>query len=255
VKNSTLIVRAAAAGFLTVTLPHGGSMLAVTPAAADVSVGVSIGIGTFYDRLAPYGDWVFLNGATVWVPAARPAEWQPYTLGHWVYTRRHGWMWVSDEPFGWATYHYGRWGFSSDIGRYWVPGYRWGPAWVSWRRSDAYIGWSPLPVGYPDDAGVNVTIATVPDFYWQVVPAPMFLSVGLSNVIVRDRSRADVFIRNTRPLGGVRIVNNVAVDTVIDVNFVEKRTHNKVRVFDVEEAKTPRQGGPARRQLHRGVCP
>ncbi len=27
----------------------------------------------------------------------------------------------------------------------WVPGYEWAPAWVSWRSSDDYVGWAPLP--------------------------------------------------------------------------------------------------------------
>ena len=199
-------------------------------------------MGTFYDRLSPYGDWVSLNGRDVWVPARRPAQWQPYTLGHWAYTNRYGWMWVSAEPFGWATYHYGRWGHSTDIGWYWVPGYRWAPAWVSWRRSDSYVAWAPLPVDYPDEFGVNVTIGAVPDFYWQVVPSRSFLSVNLFGVVIHDRHRADTYMRDARPVGGVRIVNNVIVNNVIDVNFVEKRTHKKVRVYKVQEDKTLGKG-------------
>ena len=27
----------------------------------------------------------------------------------------------------------------------WVPGSTWGPAWVSWRYTDSYCGWAPLP--------------------------------------------------------------------------------------------------------------
>ena len=26
-----------------------------------------------------------------------------------------------------------------------VPGNEWAPAWVSWRKSDDYVGWAPLP--------------------------------------------------------------------------------------------------------------
>jgi hypothetical protein len=31
------------------------------------------------------------------------------------------------------------------VGWVWVPDYEWGPAWVSWRSNDDYIGWAPLP--------------------------------------------------------------------------------------------------------------
>jgi hypothetical protein len=237
-----LLLRSAAVGAMALAVPLAASIPLAAPAAAAGNVDISINVGTFYDRLSPHGDWVSLNGRTVWVPARRPAQWQPYTLGHWAYTNRYGWMWVSAEPFGWATYHYGRWSFAEDIGWYWVPGYRWAPAWVSWRRSDSYVAWSPLPVDYPDEFGVNITIGAVPDFYWQVVPSRSFLSVNLFGVIIRDRHRADTFIRDARPLGGVRIVNNVIVNNVIEINFVEKRTKKKVRVYKVEEAKTLGKG-------------
>src|SRR5439155_1194936 len=49
------------------------------------------------------------------------------------------------EPFGWATYHYGRWTRLRGIGWVWVPGEEWAPAWVSWRTSNDYVGWAPLP--------------------------------------------------------------------------------------------------------------
>jgi len=145
----TLLLRSIAAGVMALAVPLAASIPLAAPAAAAVNVGVSINMGTFYDRLSPYGDWVFLNGRTVWVPARRPAQWQPYTQGHWAYTNRYGWMWVSAEPFGWATYHYGRWGHSEDIGWYWVPGYRWAPAWVSalisTRSKEASTMEPPLP--------------------------------------------------------------------------------------------------------------
>ena len=238
-KLKTALLRIAAAAVIALAAPLIANLIAAAPARAEVNVGVSINFGNFYDRLAPYGDWTDYNGRTVWVPTRRPAQWQPYQQGHWAYTRRYGWMWVSAEPFGWATYHYGRWGFSPDIGWYWVPGYRWAPAWVSWRRSDNYVGWSPLPVGYPDNGGVNVTIAPVPDFYWQVVPSRAFLSVNLAGVIIRDRHRADPFFRHARPVGHVRIVNNIVVNNVIGVTFVERWTHKKVRTYRVREGRKP----------------
>jgi hypothetical protein len=102
---------------------------------------------TFYTKLEPHGVWRETSTyGYVWQPreARESRSWRPYTNGHWVYTDA-GWTWVSEEPFGWATYHYGRWTRLRDIGWVWVPGEEWAPAWVSWRKSNDYVGWAPLP--------------------------------------------------------------------------------------------------------------
>src|SRR5690606_458351 len=103
-------------------------------------------ISVFFDGLREHGSWVsHPRHRYVWVPTVVDAGWRPYSNGHWAYTERFGWFFVSDEPFAWAVYHYGRWAFEPGIGWYWVPGTRWAPAWVSWRRGGDYIGWAPLP--------------------------------------------------------------------------------------------------------------
>jgi hypothetical protein len=102
---------------------------------------------TFYRKLEPYGVWrETSNYGYVWQPreAERSRSWRPYTNGRWIYTDA-GWTWISEEPFGWATYHYGRWTRLRNIGWIWVPGDEWAPAWVSWRKSNDYVGWAPLP--------------------------------------------------------------------------------------------------------------
>ncbi|MEY2479614.1 MAG: hypothetical protein QOI04_541 [Verrucomicrobiota bacterium] len=100
----------------------------------------------FYTRLERYGDWRETSDyGYVWQPReAQSRTWRPYTNGHWVYSDA-GWTWVSEEPFGWAAYHYGRWVRLRNIGWIWVPGDEWAPAWVSWRTSNEYVGWAPLP--------------------------------------------------------------------------------------------------------------
>ena len=109
--------------------------------------GPSQGYSTFYTKLESYGDWIE-TGDYGYVFHPREAEssrtWRPYTNGRWVYTDV-GWTWISEEPFGWATYHYGRWTRLRGIGWVWVPGNQWAPAWVSWRKSNDYVGWAPLP--------------------------------------------------------------------------------------------------------------
>jgi hypothetical protein len=81
-----------------------------------------------------------------WQPAVEAAnpEWRPYfDCGHWAYTDV-GWNWQSDYPWGGIVFHYGRW-IRVEHQWTWVPGYDWAPAWVTWRESDGYCGWAPLP--------------------------------------------------------------------------------------------------------------
>ena len=109
--------------------------------------GAGASYSMFYTKLEPHGSWLETSDyGYVWQPrfAAESRTWRPYTNGHWVYTDA-GWTWISEEPFGWATYHYGRWTRLRGIGWVWVPGDEWAPAWVSWRTSNDYVGWAPLP--------------------------------------------------------------------------------------------------------------
>jgi uncharacterized protein YraI len=184
--------------------------------------------GVFYDRLSPYGSWTWTHGRHVWVPSGVDAGWRPYTRGRWIYTD-YGWTWVSNEPFGWATYHYGRWGYSNLIGWFWVPGNRWGPAWVSWRQSDDYLAWAPLPPAY-DRGGlsINVSFGNIPSYYWSVVPSLYFLSDDLPRYYVHDRARWRSAYDRTRPIGHTTIVNQTVVNNVVNVNYVEQHTNKKV---------------------------
>ena len=209
----------------------------------------------FYDRLAPEGDWVWIEGRYVWVPRNVDREWRPYTDGRWAYTDEYGWTWQSNERFGWATYHYGRWGFSKRVGWFWVPGRRWAPAWVSWRQSDDYLAWAPLPPYYDDgpDIAININIGgrgrEVPDYYWQMVRSDRFLDDDLRYNIVRDRNVFARDFRNTRTLGDVTIVNNASVvNKVVNVNYIEQKTNKKVIVHKVEKTKEPKvaKAGKAR---------
>lgn len=202
-----------------------------------------VNTGVFYNRLAPYGSWVWIQGQYVWVPSRVDRSWRPYTRGRWVFTDR-GWTWVSNEPFGWATYHYGRWGFSDRVGWFWVPGNRWAPAWVSWRQSDDYLAWAPMPPAHDGGININVSIGTVPDYYWQVVPSRSFLSNDLQGQIVRDRDRQRPILEGTRSLGNTTITNNnVVVNNVVNVTYVEEKTQEKVVERKIAKAKDAEEAG------------
>ena len=114
----------------------------------------------FYDALAPYGNWVDVQGyGPCWQPTAvvgNPA-WQPYyDCGRWVYSDC-GWFWVSDYSWGWAPFHYGRWFHHHRLGWCWMPDRVWGPSWVSWRYTDDFCGWAPLPPGSFFAVGIGLT--------------------------------------------------------------------------------------------------
>ncbi len=102
----------------------------------------------FYDSLAPYGNWIEVEGyGRCWQPAAEVVDrsWTPYCdRGHWVFSDC-GWYWASDYSWGWAPFHYGRWFRHNFWGWCWAPDTVWGPSWVSWRYNEGYCGWAPLP--------------------------------------------------------------------------------------------------------------
>ena len=105
-------------------------------------------VNYFYETLSPYGSWVELDGyGRCWQPTivVQQGNWQPYCdRGHWVYSNC-GWYWASDYSWGGVAFHYGRWFRHPSRGWCWSPDTTWSPAWVSWRQSDDYCGWAPLP--------------------------------------------------------------------------------------------------------------
>jgi len=125
-----------------VFLPAASADLLWSPAQAQE-------VADVHAALEGYGQWVqHPRWGEVWIPTQVSPDWQPYRLGHWVYTDEWGWYWDSEEDFGWITYHYGRWVLDRGLGWIWIPSREWGPAWVDWRQGDNFVGWAPLP---PDE--------------------------------------------------------------------------------------------------------
>lgn len=119
-----------------------------------------VNYNTFYTGLSPYGNWVYIQGyGQVWQPAVVVSNpsWEPYVDGgRWLYTDA-GWYWTSDYSWGWAPFHYGRWFRHYRLGWCWYPEYVWSPAWVSWRWTDGYCGWAPLPPAACYRPGIGLT--------------------------------------------------------------------------------------------------
>jgi hypothetical protein len=162
---------------------------------------ITISIQTFYNDLAPYGDWIYSpDYGYVWRPYFDyPEAFRPYSSnGNWVYTE-YGWTWVSNYDWGWATFHYGRWDFDNYLGWLWIPGYEWAPAWVTWGSYDNYWGWAPM--------GPNIYVQSAwyaPDPWWTFVPRHRFCSDNWNHYIY-DRP---VHVTNITNITNVYVENN-----------------------------------------------
>jgi hypothetical protein len=60
---------------------------------------------------------------------------------------------------------------------------------------------------------------------------------------VRDEERYEPILQETRPLGNVTINNNVVVNNVVNITYVEQKTNEKVVVHQVEKTKDASKAG------------
>jgi hypothetical protein len=132
--------------------PVGAQPELVVPPAQPVTT------NQFVEALAPYGNWVNVDGyGLAWQPTVVVVNqtWRPYAdCGRWVWSNC-GWYWTSDYSWGWAPFHYGRWVSHPSYRWVWCPDTTWGPSWVSWRYSPSYCGWAPLPPAATYRTGVG----------------------------------------------------------------------------------------------------
>ena len=218
------------------------------PTSAPTFANLEVNVGFFYSSLAPHGEWIELNsGMYGWRPMRMHAGWRPYLYGRWVWTD-FGWYWVSNEQFGWATYHYGRWTRLARRGWVWVPDTQWAPAWVSWRHSDRYTGWAPLP---PESRlTVGVSLGDWVDSYYDVGPtAYSFVETRhlgaprLATVLISPRENVNI-IRETRNVTNVTVVNNMVVNNGPGYEEVSRRVDRPIRRLRLERVDAaPAEGG------------
>jgi len=205
-----------------------------TQAQADIDVNLSF----FYDRLAPYGEWVqHPRHDWVWCPSGVPVDWRPYTDGRWVYTDDFGWVWNSDLDWGWACFHYGRWDWDDQFGWFWVPGYDWGPAWVAWRTGPGFIGWAPLPpaVGWQPGIGLALSgfdLDDIPIRRWCFVEDRFFDEPTLRLHVLLPARNVTIF-GQTRNITRFDIVGARIVDVGVPLRAVQEVTGRPVPRFQV----------------------
>jgi uncharacterized protein DUF6600 len=229
----------------------------LTPSAdveAEVQQSPNASYSYFYDSLSPYGNWIDIAGyGPCWQPTVVVANpgWQPYCdRGHWAYTDC-GWCWVSDYSWGWAPFHYGRWFHNTRFGWCWAPDTVWGPSWVSWRYSDSYCGWAPLPPSacyrpgfgftyYGRSVGFNFTFGLGVNRF-------TFVSMDHFHDRYPGRYRVDhrevTKIYNTTVINNqiIRGNNNTLISRGVPVDRVARATHTDIRPIKIRaDASAPR---------------
>ncbi len=187
-QKKTVLFAAIFAGVLAVAAPS-------APARADVAVSFSF----FHRNLSPYGRWVSVGSyGQCWAPAGVLAGWQPYTVGHWIYTD-YGWTWVSSDPWGDVTYRYGTWTLAPPYGWVWVPGFVWAPSWVTWSYTDDYVGWAPIPPTFSlSVSGYVGAPVIVSRTAYVFVPTNRFVNADVTRVRVPVQDNSVILARSRK---------------------------------------------------------
>jgi hypothetical protein len=220
--------------------PQVATQMAPPPTSAEVSY--------FYDTLSPYGSWIYVSGyGWCWQPtvAVSVPTWRPYMdRGRWYWSDA-GWYWASDYSWGWAPFHYGRWYHHPRSGWLWTPGTVWGPSWVSWRYSDGYCGWAPLPPEALFVSGVGFTFHSrhvsigfdfgLSDFHYSFVHLNNFCDYSPYRYVV-PRARVQNFYRNTTVINNYIVGNNnTVINRGIGRETVARSSQTRIREVSVRD--------------------
>jgi hypothetical protein len=203
-------------------------------------------VNYFNDSLTPYGSWVVVNGyGRCWRPTVcvYNSSWQPYCdRGRWVYSDC-GWYWNSDYAWG-ATFHYGRWFRDASAGWCWYPDNVWAPSWVTWRYSNNYCGWAPLPPRTTCQAGVGIVyngggVSVGFGFglgasCFTFVPTQYFCNPHPRNYCVPTAQVTQVY-NNTTVVNNYNVNNRIIVNHGIAVGSIAAATRTTIQPVPVHE--------------------
>ncbi len=209
-------------------------------------------ISYFYNALSPYGNWVNVSGyGWCWQPTVvvTNPSWRPYCdRGRWIYSDC-GWYWLSDYSWGWAPFHYGRWVSDANYGWVWSPDCTWGPAWVSWRYSNDYCGWAPLPPEACYTAGVGFTYNNRSVGFgfefglgancYNFVPTDRFCDYSPSRYCV-----SPAYVKNvcgqTKVVNKIKVKGNgntITINEGIDPAHIAAASRNEIRKVAIRDAQ------------------
>jgi hypothetical protein len=102
----------------------------------------------FRAELSPFGEWIVVAPyGRLWHPNPRVVgeHFVPYYSGGQWQLSNKGWSFKSKWSWGDFVFHYGRWVYVQDLDWLWSLDTTQGLAWVQWKASDLYVGWSPIP--------------------------------------------------------------------------------------------------------------
>jgi hypothetical protein len=108
-----------------------------------------------WNDLDNYGNWYNLPGrGNIWAPyEGSTAGWDPWGNGHWLWTPRFSYIWVSGDPWGYMPFACGVWDYYDSFGWGWMPGncnpWWGGGAWVSTYYGGGYDGGGPRGFRFP----------------------------------------------------------------------------------------------------------
>jgi hypothetical protein len=218
------------------------------PSVAETTTSAYVSDDYFDETLSPYGTWVQIEGyGRCWRPTVvvTTPGWRPYgDRGRWVYTDS-GWYWLSDYSWGAVAFHYGRWFEHPRHGWCWWPDRVWGPSWVSWRYSDDYCGWAPLPpsafftpgLGFTYHGG-SVVVGFEFGLGWgSYTYVPWGYACGLRPYQHRvPRHQSETIHGHTRPVNDYATgPNRGAINRGIPPERVKSYTRTEVRTVNIHE--------------------
>jgi hypothetical protein len=206
----------------------------------DAQPGGSISFQSFYDNLAPYGQWIDdPQYGSVWSPSV-DRDFRPYyTNGHWVMTD-YGNMWASDYTWGWAPFHYGRWIRNFHYGWLWIPDTEWGPAWVSWRSNANYYGWAPLAPGITVAMSYN---NYYPDNDWWIfIPTIYIHNPGWRQHYYQGRGGNGFLLQHSNFINNTYVHDQRTYLIGPRAEEVRRVTHENVSIFRVQNQSEPGRG-------------
>ena len=200
---------------------------------AGAAHAATFSVDFFHDNLEAHGDWREVGDyGYCWQPRDVDRNWRPYRDGRWLYTDA-GWTWDSDEPYSWAVYHYGRWARVDGVGWVWVPGTEWGPAWVSWRRSERHVGWAPLPPEATFTRSIGFSARVDADYdigptNYSFVNTRDFGSRRLSRVIIAPTQNVTIINRTTN-ITNITYVNNTVINNGPQYEVIAQQSAQPIR--------------------------
>ena len=183
-----------------------------------------ISFQTFYNELAPYGDWIEdYDHGYIWIPHVGRG-FQPYsTNGYWTMTN-YGNTWVSNYSWGWAPFHYGRWLYDDYLGWAWVPGYEWAPAWVTWRSGGGNYGWAPLGPRMRINAYIDI-----PWSHWVILPQRYMYNTSMHRYYINRNRNMNIY-NQTNIINNTYIYNDNRYYSGPSRQEVERSTGRSVTV-------------------------